>query len=191
MILVPGILAIFLAIGISPRLALFLAAGVVAGILVLFLIVKTHRPRREAEANAVPQQAFPGEDGYFEFQPKFSKAEGRTRDDFPHSLPEEINPDALQESIPPEPEDAVTRPQPSPVEKEEWFSIQELSRDEILAQIQESLVMVEKRGSHLKDRIIGLEAKAVSYQTGQLKSEPKVDLQTILSRLDEGEGKAI
>jgi hypothetical protein len=68
--------------------------------------------------------------------------------------------------------------------------VQEFSRDGVLAQIQERLAMVEEKASRLEDRVMDLEKEAASYRGGQLKSEPQIDLETILSHLDEKEGKA-
>jgi hypothetical protein len=191
MVLVAGVLTLFLAIGISPQLAPFLAAGVVGGMLALFLIFKTRRPRREAEAKAEPQEALPAEEESVEPQPIPSMAEGKISDDSADSISEQVNSEGLQESMPPELGEAVTPPQPPPVEKEELSPVQEFSRDEVLAQIQERLAMVEEKISHLEDRVMDLEEKAASYQEGQLKSDPQIDLQTILSHLDEKEGKVV
>ena len=194
LVLVAGVLALFLAIGISPQLAPFLAAGVVGGMLVLFLIFKTRRARREAEAKDAPQaqEALPGEAESVEPQPIASMAEGKIMDDSPDSISEQMNSEGLQESIPPDPEEAVTLSQPPPVEKEELSPIQEFSSDdEVLAQIQERLAMVEEKVSRLENRVMDLEEKAAGYQEWELKSEPKIDLQTILSHLDEKEGRVV
>ena len=192
MVLVAGVLTLFfLAIRISPQLAPFLVAGVVGGMMVLFLIFKTWWLRREAEAKAAPQEALPAEEESVEPQPIPSMAEGKIIDDSPDSISEQINSEGFQESILPEPEEAVTPHQPPPVEKEEWSPVQEFSRDGVLAQIQERLAMVEEKVSRLEDRVMDLEEKAASYQEGQLKSESKIDLQTILYHLDEKEGKVV
>jgi hypothetical protein len=191
MVLVAGVLTVFLAIGIRPQLAPFLAAGVVGGMMVLFLIFKTRRPMGEAEAKVAPQEAPPAEEDSVEPQPIDSMAEGKIIDDSPDSISEQMNSEGLQESIPPEPEEVVTPLQPPPVEKEELSPIQGFSRDGVLAQIQERLAMMEEKVSRLEDRVMELEEKAASYQEGQLKSEPKIDLQTILSQLDEEEGKIV
>ena len=191
MVLVAGVLTLFLAIGISPQLAPFLTAGVAGGMLVLFLIFKTRRPRREAEAKAAPQEALPAEEESVEPQPIASNAEGKIIDDSPDSISEQINSEGFQESMPPEPEESVRPPQPPPVEKEELSPVQEFFRDGVLAQIQERLAMVEEKFSRLEDRVMDLEEKAASYQEGQLESEPKIDLQSILSHLDEKEGEVV
>jgi hypothetical protein len=192
MILVAGVLILFFgAIGISPKLAPSLAAGVVGGMMVLFLIFKACRQRREAEAKAAPQEALPAEEESVEPQPIPSMPEGKIIDDSPDSISEQVSSEGLQESIRPEPEEAVTPHQPLPVEKEELSPVQEFSRDVVLVQIQERLAMVEEKVSHLEDRVRDLEEKAASYQEGQLRSEPQIDLQTILSHLDEKEGKVV
>ncbi|MDH4220960.1 MAG: hypothetical protein OEW23_19555, partial [Candidatus Aminicenantes bacterium] len=149
------------------------------GMMVLFLIFQTWWPRREAEAKAAPQEALPAEEESVEPQTIPSMAEGKIIDDSPDSISEQINSEGFQESILPEPEEVVTPHQPPPVEKEELSLVQEFSRDGVLAQIQERLAMLD------------LEEKAASYQEGQLKSEPKIDLQAILYHLDEEEGKVV
>ena len=157
----------------------------------LFLIFKTRGPRIEAEAKGAPQEALPAEEESVEPHPIPSMAEGKIIDDSPDSISEQINSEDFQESMPPEPGEAVTPLQPTPVEKEELSPVQEFSGDGALAQIQERLAMVEEKVSRLVDQVMDLEEKAASYQEGQLKSEPQIDLQTILSHLDEKEGKVV
>jgi hypothetical protein len=190
MVLVAGVLTLFLAIGISPQLAPILAAGVVGGMLVLFLIFKTRKSKRDAETKDAPQEALPAQDEAVEPHLIPLVAGGKMIDDYPpDSIYEQINPEGLQESMLLEPEEAIPPPQPFPVEKEELGPIQEFSKDGVLAQIQERLAMVEGRVSRLEDQVMDLEEKAASYQEGELGSEPQIDLQTILSHLYEKEGK--
>ena len=188
MVLVGGVPTLFLAIGISPRLAPLLVVGVVGGMVVLFLIFKTRRPRREAEAKAEPQQALPAEEESGESQQILPMTEGKIIDDSPDLISEQINFENLQESMPLESGKVFAPPQSLPVEKEKLSPIQEFSRDEVLAQIQERLALLEEKVSLLEDRVMDLEEKAASYHGGQLKPEPQIDLQTIISHLDEKEG---
>jgi len=50
-VLVAGVLALFLAIGVSPQLAPLLATGVAAGTLLLFLISKNLKTKKEKKVN--------------------------------------------------------------------------------------------------------------------------------------------
>ncbi len=178
MVLVAGGLTFFsLAAGISPRLGPFLVAGVIGGMVVLFLIVKTFRRRKKAEAILAPEEAIPGKEESIEPQP--------IPDGSPDSIFQQISSEDLQESIPPEPEEAVTLRQSPLVEKEDFNDLQEFSNERVLAQILERLAMAEEKVSDLEDRIIDLAGKVANYEAGQLKSESKIDLQTILAHLDE------
>jgi len=189
MVLVAGGLTLFsLAMGISPRLGPLLVAGVVGGMVVFFLILKANRRRREEEAKDVPQEAIAGKEESIEPQPIPSLGEGKATDDLPDSSYEPINSEGLQENISPKAEEAVTLPQSSPVEKEDFNSLQEFSRESVLAQILERLATLEEEVSDLEGRVMDFEEKFASYQEGQWKPESKIDLQTILAHLDEKKG---
>jgi hypothetical protein len=172
MVLVAGGLTLFsLAAGISPRLGPLLVAGVVGGMVVLFLIVKTCRRRRE-EAKDVQQEAFPAREESIVPQPIL---------DPPDSIPGPLNSEGLQENRPPEAEEAV--------EEDDINHLQGVAREGVLAQILERLASAEGKVSRLEDRVMDLEEKVAGYEEGQLKSESKIDLQTILAHLDEKKGK--
>ena len=184
MVLVAGGLTLFsLAAGISPWLGPLLVAGVVGGVMVLLLILKTYRRRREAEAIVAPEEIIPEREESIEPQP--------IPDDSPDPIFQQISSEDLQESIPPEPEEAVTLHQSPLVEKEDLNGLQEFSNERVLAQILERLAMAEEKVSDLEGRIMDLAGKVASYQPGPLKSESKIDLQTILAQLDEQKGKAL
>jgi len=184
MVLVAGGLTLFsLAAGISPWLGPLLVAGVVGGVMVLLLILKTYRRRREAEAIVAPEEIIPEREESIEPQP--------IPDDSPDPIFQQISSEDLQESIPPEPKEAVTLHQSPLVEKEDLNGLQEFSNERVLAQILERLAMAEEKVSDLEGRIMDLAGKVASYQPGPLKSESKIDLQTILAQLDEQKGKAL
>jgi hypothetical protein len=190
-ILVAGVLTLFLAIGLSPQLAPFLAAAVAGGTLLLFLVFRNLKTKKGEQPKAAPGETFPVEEEALDPAPISSPVDGKMIADSPEVISEQKNPESLQEIIPPEPEESVTPPQPLPVEKEELSPVQEFSSDGVLSQIQERLAALEDKVAHLEDRVIDLAEKAASYQEAQLKSEPKIDLQSILSHLDEKEGKVV
>ena len=190
-VLMAGVLTLFLAIGLSPKLAPFLAAAVAGGTLLLFLVFRNFKTKKEDKTKAAPQETLPEEEEAIQPEELPSGADGKIIADSPDIISEPINSGGLQENVPPEPEEAVSPAQPPTVEKEELSPVQEFSRDGVLAQIQERLAMVEEKVARLEDRVMDLEEKAARYQEGQLNSEPKIDLQTILSHLDEKEGKVV
>lgn len=190
-VLMAGVLTLFLAIGLSPRLAPFLAAAVAGGTLLLFLFFRNFKKKKEDKIKAPPQETLPEKEEAIQPEEIPSGEEGKIISDPPDIIPHPINSEGLQEDIPPELEKAVSPVQTPNVEKEELSPLQELSRDGVLAQIQERLAMAEEKVARLEGRVMDLEEKAARYQEGQLNNEPKIDLQTILSHLDEKEGKAV
>ena len=191
MILVAGVLTLFLAIGLSPMMAPILAAGIVGGTLLLFLIFKNLKERKEGKTKAAPPETFPGAEEVFEPESISPQVEGRIIANSREVISEQDNSEEIRESIPPEPEKAVTLPETRPVGKEDLSPVKEFSNDGVLAQIQERLAMLEEKVARLKDRMADLEEKAAGSQAGSIKSEPKIDLQTILAHLDEKEGKVV
>jgi hypothetical protein len=85
MVLAAGLLTLLFSAGISPLWAPFLAAGVVGGMLVLLIIFKTIRQRREAECKAELGEALPIEGDSMEPQQIASISEGRIINAFPDS----------------------------------------------------------------------------------------------------------
>ncbi len=175
MVLVAGGLTLFsLAAGISPRLGPLLVAGVIGGMVVFFLIFKTFRRKRESEVKDAERESLPGGDESVELQPV---------SDPPVSAPEEVNSAGVQESIPLD--------SGREAEAEELDPRQNLSLEGILALLQERLAMAEGRLCELEGRLMELTDQITNYQEGQLKSESKIDLQTILAHLEEKKGKVL
>jgi predicted nuclease with TOPRIM domain len=57
------------------------------------------------------------------------------------------------------------------------------------AEIQERLVLMEEKAINLEDMLMQLEEKVADLRETYLKSEPKIDLQTILANIEERAGK--
>jgi hypothetical protein len=182
---VAGVLALFLAIGLSPQLAPLLASGVAAGTLLLFLIFKNLKTKKEGKNNPASQEIFPEGEETSEAEPISSRADGEIIADSPEVISAQTNSDAPRESMPPEPEEAIPPPQPLPVQKEDFIPTKEFSRDGALPQIQERLAMLEEKVLTLEDKLLSLEEKLTDMQETQLKPDPQIDLQTILTNLDE------
>jgi hypothetical protein len=191
MILVAGVLTLFLAIGLSPMMAPFLAAGIVGGTLLLFLLVRSLKPKREEPKSIEPAEPFspveeiaPGE------QVMFLAEEEKNSPGPPEIHPEEKEPSETQEASPEEreegiQEEAVRAQEIVPEEKEPPKGPQEFPANGTLAAIQQRLAMLEEKTNTLEDLLGQLEGKVADFQETQMKSEPKIDLQTILSNLDE------
>jgi hypothetical protein len=190
-VLLAGILTLFLAIGVSPQLAPLLAAGAAAGTLLLFLIFKSLKTKKEGKNNNALQETFPEGEETLEAEPIFSRADGVIVADSPEVISEQKNSDAPHEIMPQESEEAVSPPQPLPVQKEDLIPTEEFSRDGVLAQIQERLAMLEERVPNLEDMLLSLEEKLADMQETQLKSASQIDLQTILTNLDEKDEKMV
>jgi hypothetical protein len=186
-----GVLALFLAIGASPQLAPLLATGVAAGTLLLILIFKNLKTKKEGKNNHALQETFPEGEETLEAEPISSRADGEIIADSPEVISEQTNSDAPLENMPPEPEEAIPPPQPLPVQKEDLIPPKEFSRGGALVQIQERLAMLEEKVFPLKDKLLSLEKKLTDMQETQLKSDPQIDIQTILTNLDEKREKMV
>ena len=183
-VLVAGVLALFLALGLNSQGAPFLAAGVPGGTLLVFLILRNLNAKKEGKNKADPQGTFPKGEEALEPDPISSRANGEIIADSPEAQSEQTNSDALQKSIPSAPEEAITTPEILPVEKKDLSSAEVFSGDGVLAQIQEGLATLEDKVTNLEDMILSLEEKLADMQETQLKSAPHIDLQTILTKLD-------
>jgi hypothetical protein len=191
MILVAGVLTLFLAIGLSPMMAPFLAAGIVGGTLLLFLLVRSLKPKREepkrfdpAEPLPLVEEIAPGQ------QETLLTQEEKASTDSPEILPgEKETADAQEASLEEREkefqEEAVRAEEIVPEEKEPPKDPQEFPANETLADIQQRLALLEEKTNSLEDLVLQLEGKVADLQETQMKSEPKIDLQTILSNLDE------
>jgi hypothetical protein len=193
MVLVAGVITLLLAIGISPTMAPLLPAGVAAGTLLLFFLLKSPKPKREEPKSAKPADPLsPVEETAPEQQEILLTEEDKVFPDSPAILLEEK--EAAEVKEPPKEKqeetvhEEVTRVQePVPVGKEP----QEFPWNGPLVHIEERLVMLEEKTINLEDMLLQLEEKVGDLQKTHLKTEPKIDLQTILSNIEEKPGKIV
>ncbi len=94
-----------------------------------------------------------------------------------------------EESIGPKPGAAIPIPEIYVVNEKNLSPAQEFSGEEgVQTQIQERLGFLEGKVTKLEDMLAPLEENLVNYQE-QLKSDPQIDLQTMLMNLDGKHGK--
>jgi len=193
MVLVAGVITLLLAIGISPTMAPLLAAGVVGGTLLLFLLLKSPKPKREEPKSAEPADPLsPVEETAPEQQEILLTEEDRVLPDSPVILLEEKEAGKVEES-PLDPrekavhEEAIQVQEPLPLGKEP----QQFPWTGPLVHIEERLVMLEEKNINLEDMLLQLEEKVDDLQKTHLKAEPKIDLQTILSNIEEKHGEIV
>ena len=193
MVLVAGVITLLLAIGISPTMAPILAAGVVGGTLLLFLLSKSLKSKREEPKTVEPAEPLPPvEEPAPEQQVILLTEEEKVSPDSPEIFLEEKEAAEVQETSLEGREEAVHEEaarvqEPVPVGKEP----QEFPGNGPLVHIEERLVMLEEKTINLEDMLLQLEEKVGDLQKTQLKTEPKIDLQTILSNIEEKPGKVV
>jgi hypothetical protein len=197
MVFVAGVLILFLAIVISPTMAPILAAGAVGGILLLFFLLKSPKPKKEEPKTVgLAEPLPPVEKTAMEMQEIILTEEDKVTPDPPEILLEEKEPPEVQE--PPKEkqekavhEEAIRVQEPVPVGKEPLNDPQEFPGNGPLVHIQERLVILEEKTINLEEMLLQLEEKVDDLQKTYSKTEPKIDLQTILSNTEEESGKIV
>ena len=180
-----GLTLLFLAIGLSRKWALFLAAGVTGATHLIFWIFRNFEAKKKEASKAVSQETLPEAEEAVTPEPISSRTGEEIIADSPGVISKPTDSDAAQGSISPEPEKAVTISETPPVEKGDLSPAEEFSGDGALAQIQERLASVEEKITKMEGMVLSLETKLADMQETQLKSGPQIDLQTILTNLDE------
>jgi hypothetical protein len=197
MVLVAGILTLFLAIGISPTLAPILAAGGVGAAVLLFFLFKNLKPKKEELQRVDPVETLPPVEEQVPEQPEILLTEEeKASPDSKEVLPEEretakVQEPPLEEQDETAHEEAVRIQEPVPAQTEPLKDPQEFPGNGPLVHIQERLVMLEEKTINLEEMLLQLEDTVADIQETQLKSEPKIDLQTILTNIEERSGKMI
>jgi len=197
MVLVAGVITLLLAIGISPTMAPILAAGVVGGTLLLFLLSKSLKSKREEPKTVEPAEPLPPvEERAPEQQVILLTEEEKVSPDSPEILLEEKEAAEVQETSLEGREEAFQEEglriqEPIPVGKEPLKELHEFPGNGPLVHIQGRLVMLEEKTINLEDMLLQLEEKVGDLQKTQLKTEPKIDLQTILSNIEEKHGEIV
>ena len=197
MVLGAGVLTLFLAIVISPTMAPLLPAGVVGGTLLLFFLLKSPKPKKEEPKTvALAESLAPVQKTAAEMEEIILTEEDKVIPDPPEILLEGKEPPEVQE--PPKEkheeavhEEAIRVQEPVPVGKEPLNDPREFPGNGPLVHIQERLVMLEEKTINLEEMLLQLEEKVDDLQKTHLNTEPKIDLQTILSNTEEEPGKIL
>jgi hypothetical protein len=196
-LLVAMVMALFLAIVVSPTMAPILAAGIAGGSLLLFLLLKSRKPKRE-ELNSLPRADFlpPVEETVSQGQEILLAAEELAPFDSPEIFPE--NKGAAKAKEAPQEkqeeafhEEAIKAQEPVPSGKDPVKEPQEFIGNEPLVQIQERLLMLEEKTINLEDMLQQLEEKVDDLQKTYSRTDPKIDLQAILSNIEEKQGQRL
>ncbi len=183
-VLVAGVLTLFLAIGLSPGMAPILSAGVVGGTLLFLLLLKNLKSPKERIEKADPADTL------------LQLEEEAVEQPEPSIDPVEKEIPGLQEAVPA----AMAELEQGPLDKdeaggkleEEAYVEKEIPKDpQVLpedgkwAEIQERIDLLEEKAINLEDMLMQLEEKVADLREAYLKSEPKIDLQTILTNIEE------
>jgi hypothetical protein len=184
-VLVAGILTLFLAIGFSPGIAPILSAGIVGGTLLFLLLLKNLKSPKEKVEKADAVERVPQLEEKAVEQPE------------PFIDPGEKEVFGLQEAVPAEMPELQQGPhdkkdeaggkleEQAYVEKEIPKEPQVLAEDGRWSEIQERIGLLEEKAINLEDMLMQLEEKVADLRETYLKSEPKIDLQTILTNIEE------
>jgi hypothetical protein len=187
-VLLAGVLALVFSIGLGPRIAPFLAAGVAAGSLLLFLIFKNLKRRKERKNEAASQETSSEEDKTLEPDPISYRADVEIIGDSPEAISEHTNWDALEDSISLDPAEAIITPGTSAAEIKGLSPTEEFSGEGLLTQLPEKVTKLEEKVINLEDMLRSLENRLTDMQERKLEREPKIDLQTILMNPEEKHG---
>ena len=172
-VIVAGVLSLFLAIGLRPGMAPILPAGVAGGALLLLLLLKDPKPPK-----GEPQKADPVEQPEPVIDPK-----GKEVFISQETVPSDIN--ELQQGLPYKDEPEKSFEGENPEEKEFLKDPQVLPENGGWSEIRERVVFLEEKTINLEEMLMQLEERVVNIQENYLKSEPKIDLQTILTNIEE------
>jgi hypothetical protein len=188
-LLLAGLLALFLAIGLGPRLAPLLAAGVSAGTLLLFLIVRNLKTKKEKKDQAASQETVPEGQDAAQPRPIFYSADVEIIADCREAITEQIDSASLHDFVSQYSVEANTVLDAGAVEKEGLSPIEEFSEEGVLDQIKKRTAILEQKLTNLEGMLLSQQESIANMQEKQLKSNPQIDLQSILRNFDEKEGK--
>ena len=183
-VLVAGILTLFLAIGLSPGMAPILSVGVVGGILLFLFLLKNLKSPKEkiekAEAVEIPPQLV--EKAMENPEPFIDPGEKEIS-----GLQEAVSAEMAEsrQGLPDKDEARGKLEDESHVEEEILRDPQVLPEDGKWAEIQERIGLLEEKAINLEDMLMQLEEKVADLRETYLRSEPKIDLQTILTNIEE------
>jgi hypothetical protein len=183
-VLIAGILTIFLAIGLSPGMAPILSAGAVGGILLFLFLLKNLKNPKEKVEKTDPAETLPRSEEKAVENPEPFIDPGEKEISGPQeAVPAEIN--ESPQGPPDKEEPGGKLAEEDYVEKEMWRDPQVLPEDGKYAEIQERIGLLEEKAINLEDMLMQLEEKVADLRETYLRSEPKIDLQTILTNIEE------
>ena len=183
-VIVAGVLSLFLAIGLRPGMAPILPAGVAGGALLLLLLLKDPKPPKGERQKADPVESLPPLEEKAVEQPEpVIDPKGKEVFISQETVPSDIN--ELQQGLPYKDEPEKRFEEENPEEKEFLKDPQVLPENGGWSEIRERVVFLEEKTINLEEMLMQLEERVVNIQENYLKSEPKIDLQTILTNIEE------
>jgi hypothetical protein len=177
-------LALFLILGLNPQRAPFLAAGVAVGTLLIFLILGNLKAKKGEKNKVASQETLPEGQEALEPEPISSRADEEIIAVSPEVISQHTNSDALQDSICLEPEEVITTPGIPFLEKKDLSPAEGFSGVENMAQIQKRLATLEEKVTNLENLLLSLEEKLADRRETQVNSDPRIDLQAMLTNPD-------
>jgi hypothetical protein len=196
-VLLAGVITLFLAITVTAAMAPLLAAGTVGGTLLLFFLLKSPQPKRDEPESIQPaeilspvDEAGPGE------QEILLREEDIVTPDSPAIVLRQE--EAAEAEEPPREakkktvrKEEIQLQEPVPSGKEGLKDPQEFSGNGPLVQIQERLVKMEEKAINLEEMVLQLVEKVDDLRKTYARKEPKIDLQTMLSDIEENPEKMV
>jgi hypothetical protein len=180
-VLAAGILTFFLAVGLSPGMAPILSAGVVGGTLLLLLLLKNLKSPKKRIEKADPVEELPQleEKAIEQPEPFIDPGEKEILGAVPTEMSE------FQQGLPDKDEAGAKPEEEIHGKKEVLKDPQVLPENGKWAEIQERIDLLEEKAINLEDMLMQLEEKVADLRETYQKSEPKIDLQTILTNIEE------
>lgn len=194
-VLVAGVITLFLAIIISPTMAPLLAAAVAGGTLLLFFLLKSPKPKKEEpESNESAVVLPPVEEAAPEEHEILLREEDIVTPDAPGIVLEAKEETEVQQPPGDKQEEAaqgetINLQEPVSAGKEQLKEAKEFSWKGPLVHIQERLVKIEGKAINLEEMVLKLGERIDILQKEHLRKEPKIDLQTMLSDMEENPEK--
>ena len=183
-VIVGGILTLFLTFAFRPRMSPFLSAGILGGTLLFFLLFRKLKSQKEESNKSDPlERLLQLEDMPVE-QPESIIAPG---DKEVLSLRETVATEIIElPQGPPDKDEAEGKLEEEVHEEEEIMKDpQVLHENGRWVELQEKIVLLEEKTINLEDMLMQLQEKVADIRANDQKAEPKIDLQTILTNIEE------
>jgi predicted nuclease with TOPRIM domain len=165
-------------------MAPILSAGIVGGTLLLLILLRNLKPQRGEAQKADPVEPNPPleEKAVEQIEPFINPKEEEV------FIPRETLPSEIIElqQGPSDPVEAKGRlEEDAHGQKESLEDPQVLPENGKWTEIRERILSLEEKTINLEDMLMQLEEKVAGIQENHLKSEPKIDLQTLLTKIEE------